>query len=758
MARNERFGTLLSEGIASVAGKQQKDVGQVEVDLAESLTYSHHTIQRWKRGYLPKETEHLAFLVRYCVQQGRVDQEWARSILTQSRYYDQGALIQELFPDHIPIPAMPSVSENLPPRYGDFLGREAAVEEVLKSLDSRWPLISIEGMGGVGKTTLAIEVARYCLVGEASRLEDPFEACVFVSARDRELTITDMLDTVAHVLNYPRIIQQVQSAEKPAEVDRLLRAHRVLLIVDNFETVTDAALVHYLQCIPEPSKAIITTRRGQLRRVWNIPLEGLPEPEALELIRRHAQRVRLPAVARAEPEMLNPLVDVTGGNPYAIETALGYLKYGGMGLDHLVIALYQAEQRVGTIFDYIFARAWNVLDQDAQQLLMVMPFFIDSASKDAIGTTAGVSSYYLDIALSQVVEMSLLMGNDALDETQKRYRVHPLTRAFAAAKLHEYPDWKQQARERWVQWYQAFATIAEDPANYAALEAEVNNLAGVVEWLITHENQAEAGQLLGQLQHFLYAQGYWKTYIDLAEQIAEWAIAHEDVNIIISLCQFVGGIVDKWGQTSSLQGWIPWLRDIANQVDNKLLQAEMLLTHARMLRRQGLIHREMKIDAAERSIQEATEALTLFRQHRKYDAEVAALNEIGNAYLARREFGEAEKHYHKALYILRQNENQIPRSNGWCSVLQGNLGIVRGRQGFYTEACEILEVVLQKLTEQTDIAEAYVVLSLYQFLLDNEEQARTLRRKADDLIERLGLARPICEEDQKWMDMEPSVH
>jgi tetratricopeptide (TPR) repeat protein len=122
-----------------------------------------------------------------------------------------------------------------------------------------------------------------------------------------------------------------------------------------------------------------------------------------------------------------------------------------------------------------------------------------------------------------------------------------------------------------------------------------------------------------------------------------------------------------------------------------------------MLRRQGLIRREMKIDAAERSIQEATEALAIFRQHHKYDAEVATLNEIGNAYLARREFQEATNSYHEALCILSQNENQIPRANGWRAVLQGNLGIIRGWQGFYTEACEILEVVLQKLTEQTDI-------------------------------------------------------
>jgi tetratricopeptide (TPR) repeat protein len=518
--------------------------------------------------------------------------------------------------------------------------------------------------------------------------------------------------------------------------------------------------VHYLQCIPEPSKAIITTRRGQLRRVWNIPLEGLPEPEALELIRRHAQRVRLPAVAHAEPETLKPLVDVTGGNPYAIETSLGYLKYGGMGLDHLVNALYQAEQRVGTIFDYIFARAWDVLDQDAQQLLMVMPFFIDSASKDAIGTTAGVSSYYLDIALSQVVEMSLLMGNDALDETQKRYRVHPLTRAFAAARLQENPDWEQEARERWVQWYQAYAAMAEDPANYQVLHTEVNNFAGVVEWLTAQERQEQAGELLCRLQHFLYAKGYWKTYIELAAQIVEWAIDHENVDILISLCQFVGGIVYKWRKIQSLEDWMQRLEKIAHQASNELLHAEIRLTHAHMLLRRGFMHREIQMDMAKQSMYEAIAALLIFRQHKKHHAEVAALNAIGSSHLARRAFEEATNSYHEALRVLDQWADYIPRSitYKWRAVLQGNLGIVRGRQGLYAEACEILETVLLQLTDQTDIAEAYVVLSLYQFQLGNEEQASNLRRKADDLIERLGLAQPICEEDQEWTNVELSGH
>src|SRR5205085_2730667 len=108
----------------------------------------------------------------------------------------------------------------------------------------------------------------------------------------------------------------------------LLRNRRSLIIIDNFETIEDSELEHWMrEEVPEPSKVLITSRHTQLRSVWPIHLRGLEEAEALELIQRHTQRLNLRIIEAAEQELLQPLIEVTEGNPKAIEMALGHIKY-----------------------------------------------------------------------------------------------------------------------------------------------------------------------------------------------------------------------------------------------------------------------------------------------------------------------------------------------------------------------------------------------------------------------------------------------
>ena len=66
MTPNRRFGELLSEGVISVAKKQRKTIAEVEQEIAEELGYAHHNVSRWRRGNVPREPEHVAFLIRYC--------------------------------------------------------------------------------------------------------------------------------------------------------------------------------------------------------------------------------------------------------------------------------------------------------------------------------------------------------------------------------------------------------------------------------------------------------------------------------------------------------------------------------------------------------------------------------------------------------------------------------------------------------------------------------------------------------------------
>jgi hypothetical protein len=155
---------------------------------------------------------------------------------------------------------LPKVNDNLP-SHGEFLGREKDIEQVLKGLQSRWPLLSIEGMPGIGKTTLAIVTARRCLSGAQIVLDPPFEYVVWVSARanlEQKLWLNEVLDTTARVLGYPSITQlpTEQIEQKKADVHRLLRSACTLLIIDNFETIEDRALESWILNIPGPSKVV----------------------------------------------------------------------------------------------------------------------------------------------------------------------------------------------------------------------------------------------------------------------------------------------------------------------------------------------------------------------------------------------------------------------------------------------------------------------------------------------------------------------
>lgn len=438
---NTEFKQLLKEGIDSIANRQSKSVRAIEEDIGEVLHVSHHTVQRWKRGYVPNDMERLEFVVGYCQQYGRIDRPWAQRFLTQARHPAPETVINRLFPPgsaETKRDVVPRVRHNLPPRYGEFIGREAEVARVLEWVEnSRWPLAAIEGLGGIGKTSLAIETAHRCLPGEQLAIAKPFEAVVWASARDQpdfDLHLEHVLEAIVQVLDYTYLLH-TPVEQKVRAVDKLLRNQRTLIIVDNFETITDLALVKFLEQMPEPSLALITSRYKQLRRVWDIPLYGLKNEEILTLIRRHGHRIGLNIVAKADDDTLSRLAAATGNNPKAVELSLGLIRQKGLPFNTVVDELYQASQVVVEVFDYIFIEAWQLLSPKTQQVLLTMPLFVSTASRLALSTISGVASFDFHKAIEQLVGMSLLEASEALDLSQQRYSLHPLTQAFAKHQL-----------------------------------------------------------------------------------------------------------------------------------------------------------------------------------------------------------------------------------------------------------------------------------------------------------------------------------
>jgi NB-ARC domain len=525
--RQLEFGSLLREGIASAAHKQALPKARVESDLANSLGYSVPTIQRWQQGYLPKEPEDIEAIIRYCLTHGRMNRDWAIRLLDLAHHSSPSTLLAKLFPNDRINLDNPRVYHNLPPRYGDIIGRRDDLQRVLEGMASRWPVISIEGLAGVGKTTLALEAAYRSLPVETAHrslpvtdsvLGQPFDSVVWTSATrqlDQQLRLGDVLDVIANVQNYPGVVRSPLE-QKQYLVDNLLREKRTLIVIDNFETIMDKGLVNWMLRVPEPTKVLITSRHAQFHNVWEIDLKGLKTPDALEFIRTQAQRLGLRYLAEASDLNLSPLVYITAGNPLALEMAIGYLKNRGLTLPEMVEYLHHANPTINSIFDSLFAHTWNILAEDARRLLLSCTLFVSSVRKETLGSVCDLTSYSLDTALAQLVETSLLEPSADLENTT-HYNLHPLTRSFAYAKLQEIPEWEQQMRKRWANYYEDFVARygGQDRGKLLQseeLESEWLNISSVVDWM--HEtHETDTNPLAQRLpEDFMYTYGHlWQS-------------------------------------------------------------------------------------------------------------------------------------------------------------------------------------------------------------------------------------------------------
>ncbi|HEU4324245.1 MAG TPA: NB-ARC domain-containing protein [Roseiflexaceae bacterium] len=513
MSKNTQFGRLLKAGISSIANKEGVIAPLVEDDLGQQIGVAGNTIQRYKAGYLPPEPRSVKILAQVCVQRGLMGKPWLEQFLRAAGYPHPEALVGELFP--LP-PGLRSeqqrVYQNLPaPTYSHFVMRPQAFEDVLDGLRQRSAVVLIASMGGMGKTSLAREVASRCLSGDAAELE--FDAAVWVSDKDQPGTVnlSTVLDEVARTLDYPGLTQYAHT-EKRFEVEQLLRRQSVLLVVDNFETITDGALLDWLVRIPEPSKVVITTREHHraFRGAWSIELGGMTNDEARLLINDRLRMLKWDARA-VDPAQLTPLIVATGGNPKAIELALGVIKYERRPLS---LVLQELERARLALFDDLFARAWLLLDEPARQLLLALTFFPTSADREALAKTAGLSTDSCLRAAERLGELALvdMQGPNPLEP--ERYSLHPLVRAFARARLAETPSFEAVARTRWVAWYRALAARVgfcwHNLALLDLLDNEHETLHAAIEWTFGQGRDADAIALIEGVRYYDTVRGLWK--------------------------------------------------------------------------------------------------------------------------------------------------------------------------------------------------------------------------------------------------------
>ncbi|RRR73448.1 MAG: tetratricopeptide repeat protein [Candidatus Viridilinea halotolerans] len=531
--RSLKFGRLLNGAICFLARYEEQNVSVILAGLAEVLKTSDSTIERWKNeGYVP-DPDSIRLLAEELTRRTPLGREWLRALLSAARCQESEAvyLIERLCPAEQGAAPLPHYSRaDLPPaEYAAFVMRSEVFAQVKHALCQDLPAVVIVGMGGNGKSSLAREVALHAMNGYEGSPPFAFVAWVSDKVRPGGTHLATVLDSIARRLSYPAYVD-LPLYTKRERITELLRMHRLLLVLDNAETINDSELLTWLNQIPPPSKVLVTTRlvpehlHGAI-----VELHGMTSAEVYELVQ---QRLRMMGLGALEPHPgdLAALIRVTHGNPKAIAMALGLMKVEGRTLEEATASLAAHED----IFDDLFVRFWGMLNSAARRLLLVAPFFPESASMEALGASANVGGQELRRAIHHLTEISLLDVAREQISRPPRYALHPLVRAFALAQLHKDEALEIELRLRWRDFLRLFIhqhIVRPEPAalywqtisvaDMSPLDPEQANLFAVLEWADHADERGTIIEFMLLLVHYMERRALY----NLREQYGRRAIA-----------------------------------------------------------------------------------------------------------------------------------------------------------------------------------------------------------------------------------------
>lgn len=413
-------------------------------------------IDHWRKGYVPGDPRVVEYLAEVGFRRAQLGEAWLKTFLEAAGYSTSRR--REVEAQLLPGTA---VLNNLP-QYDPvrFVGREAELARLHKlvSPDDRAWIIQIDGVGGVGKSALALQLAYDLQENFARRARaERFEAIVWITAKegsldalgvrrqaDPPLNLNDVYLSVADALDRPDI-RTADAETRPKLVKQALSRQRTLLIMDNLDVGWGAELVSFIHDVPPPTKVVVTTRH-RIDEAHRVHLEELGREEALRFI---GQEAALKNVVLSEEDAAR-LYEAIGGIPLALKWCLGQMAFC-LTVDAVLVYVSQG---VADVNRYIFDTSIALLQDNptAYQLLLALVVAAGDVSREAWGSMAGLTTDILrrDQAIGELEKLSLV-NHDALKE---RFWLLPLARSYLRPKLADAPELERALFHGLVRHYQ----------------------------------------------------------------------------------------------------------------------------------------------------------------------------------------------------------------------------------------------------------------------------------------------------------------
>jgi predicted ATPase len=375
---------------------------------------------------------------------------------------------------------------NLPVPPSPLIGRERELEELRTLLRDGARLLTLTGPGGTGKTRLALEAA--------AQLVPDFPNGVFLV----QLAPLGEPELVGSAIAQPLAVRERPGEPLAVTIARELEDKLVLLVIDNFEHVTEAApLVGELLARAPKLKALVTSRRPlhvSGEREYRVPT--LAEPEAVALFRARSPR-RVPSNGTVA-ELCRRLDYL----PLAIELAAARTKLlpPEQLLERLELKLLTGgardlPERQRTLRATI-EWSYELLSAEEQTLFHRLSVF---AGGFTLGAAEAVGDADLD-TLGSLVDKSLLQAGE------ERFTMLETIREYAGERLEECGD-SESVRRRHAEYFTGLAERLEpeleasEPDAFDRMDGERDNVRSALAWA-QGGDPGLALRLAAALRHF----------------------------------------------------------------------------------------------------------------------------------------------------------------------------------------------------------------------------------------------------------------
>jgi len=338
-------------------------------------------------------------------------------------------------------PKEPPIPRIRPPPQ-NFVGRDEDIDEILSGFEGGAVIAGLRGMGGVGKTALALVLAE--------RLAGSYpDGQIFVDMKGTDKNPLRAAEAMAQVVRaYDPEFKMPQNEDELESIYiSILHGKRSLLLLDNA-----ASREQVEPLIPPKGCALLVTSRSKfaLPGLTEKDLDVLPLDDAKNLLLEICDRIG---------DHAEELATLCGCLPIALRNAASPLREKpNLSVANYIKKLGDVRERLGLV-EATFTLSYDLLTPQLQRLwslLSVFPADFDLAGAAAVWELEEMPA---EDALGELIRWSLVDFSPSAMGEGGRYRLHDLARDFAGSRLDE--ALREQARLRHAEHYRDVLFLAQ---------------------------------------------------------------------------------------------------------------------------------------------------------------------------------------------------------------------------------------------------------------------------------------------------------